>query len=383
GKDSDISGKNLTFVDKIAIMKDKILITAPLPPPIHGMSIATKMLIDGLTDYDIVTIDTTMDRKHIINKQPSPFHPKRFGSILQKLFVDSFRMLTTSYDLHYICTGIDFRGVVRFLPYVIISRLKRKPYYIHVHNSSFRTMYDSLSGNKQRIVRFIFGNAAGVIALGESLKKLFDGVVAEEHLYVVENCVDNEFFSSQEEIEKKHKRPTNTRKILYLSNLMRDKGIFELMEAAAEIKNCELHIAGAIEQNPQSAAKVKEMLEKHKDKFFYHGIVAGEAKKTLLKECDIFALPSRSEGQPISILEAYANGLAVVTDEECGGIRDIFCDGVNGYSCTAGDVESIKKAIEKTSDSLSDFIEPNYKYALSKFKRSDFIARVRAVFSND
>lgn len=363
-------------------MKDKIIITALIPPPIHGMSLATKMLIEGLSQYESVVIDTSMDKQIIATAQPSPFALRRLMKIIGGLFADSYKMLTTNYKLHYLCTGADFRGVVRYLPYVLISRLKNKPYVIHVHNGSFRAMYQSISGSKKRIINFIFGNAAAVIALGDSLKELFEGVVDKNRIFVVENCVDNEFFATQDEIDEKMNREQKKLKILYLSNLMKDKGIHELMEAVLSMENCELHIAGAIENCEETKNRIEEMLKQHGGKFIYHGIVSGVEKKNLLLECDIFALPSRYkvEGQPISILEAYANGLAVVTDTKCGGVRDIFTDGVNGYNCESRDAQSIKEALEKSSINLGKFIEPNYIYAKSKFKRSDFVERVNRVF---
>lgn len=364
-------------------MKDKIIITAPIPPPIHGMSLATKMLIDGLSQYESVVIDTAMDKKVIATTQPSPFAAKRLMKIIGKLFADSFKMVTTNYKIHYLCTGSDFRGIIRYLPYVVISRIKMRPYVIHVHNGSFRAMYDSIPRWKKRIINSIFGNAAAVIALGESLKYMFEGVVDAQHLFVVENCADDEFFATHSEIEIKRVRERKKIKVLYLSNLMRDKGIIELMEAILLTDNCELHIAGAIENCEKTKNEIHTMLKRHSDKFIYHGVVSGKMKKNLLLECDIFVLPSRYkvEGQPISILEAYANGLAVVTDTKCGGIRDIFMDEVNGFNCESNDVHSIKSAIEKSSINLNKLIGLNYEYSKSKFKRSDFVDRVKNVFS--
>lgn len=366
----------------MVIMKEQILITAPLPPPIHGMSLATKMLIDGMPKKKFIVIDTAMDKTILAFEQPSIFSPKRFLKIVTHLLSDSFKIITSSYRAHYLCVGMDYRGIVRYLPYIILSILKRKPYVIHVHNGAFGTLYDSLTGTRKKIIHFMFSRAAAVITLGESLKGMFHDVAEKENIKVVENCVDDNYFATSEQIEEKKKSNHTPIKILYMSNLMGNKGIFDLMSAVAEMDNCELHIAGAIEQKESTQQLIKEILERHKGKFFYYGIVIGEAKKNLFSQCDIFALPSYNEGQPISILEAYANGLAVVTDENCGGIKDIFHDTVNGYSCTAGDVESIKKAIEKTSDRLPDFTQTNYNYATSKFKRSDFVNRINNVICN-
>lgn len=361
-------------------MKDKIVITAPLPPPIHGMSLATKMLIDGMVERELVVIDTAMDKSILAHSQPSIFSPKRLSKILYKLITHTFKMFFTPYSVHYMCIGMDYRGIVKYFPYALISILKRKPYYIHVHNSAFSRVYNALTGRKKQIIHYMFSHAAGIITLSESLRGMFAEVVVPDKIFVVGNCVDNNYFATENQIEEKQTRSRNMIKILYLSNLMEEKGILDLMEAVTSIDNCELHIGGAIENNETTQNRVKELLDKHKDRFFYYGIVIGEAKKRLLSECDIFVLPSRDEGQPISILEAYANGLAVVTDQNCGGIKDIFQDQVNGYSCTPTDPQSIKKAIENSFNSLDKFITPNYNYAKTKFTRAQYIKRLNEVF---
>ena len=67
------------------------------------------------------------------------------------------------------------------------------------------------------------------------------------------------------------------------------------------------------------------------DYITYHGIVGGEKKADLLKLCDIFALITRypNEGQPISIIEAMANGMYIITTDHAG-VPALVEDGKNG-----------------------------------------------------
>ncbi|WP_427042082.1 glycosyltransferase [Fusobacterium sp. SB021] len=93
---------------------------------------------------------------------------------------------------------------------------------------------------------------------------------------------------------------------------------------------------------------------------------------------DVFILPSWDEGQPISILEAYVTGCAVITDENIGGIGDIFQNEINGISCTARDVENIYLAIEKIKDD-NKFIKDNYWYGIENFKKENFVRRIEKI----
>lgn len=66
----------------------------------------------------------------------------------------------------------------------------------------------------------------------------------------------------------------------------------------------------------------------------------------LLAQADLFALSSRSEGMPLSILEAMAAGLPVVATA-VGGIPEIVVAGETGLLVPPGDVEALTSALRE------------------------------------
>jgi glycosyltransferase involved in cell wall biosynthesis len=60
---------------------------------------------------------------------------------------------------------------------------------------------------------------------------------------------------------------------------------------------------------------------------------------TFNKGMDIICLTSDNEGTPVSLIEAQASGLPVISTD-VGGVRDIVLDGESGFITKLGDIET-------------------------------------------
>jgi len=115
--------------------------------------------------------------------------------------------------------------------------------------------------------------------------------------------------------------PTTRRRIVFLSRLVREKGIYELLEAfdhiAPDYADVDLLLAG---DGPEKAS-ILQCIEKYApQRVHYVGAVVGEAKAALLQSATIFALPTyAAEGMPIALLEAMGAGKPLLTSR-AGGI---------------------------------------------------------------
>ena len=365
-------------------MMKRILLLGPFPikdKGLNGQTIANQTLYEGLKDKYIVNfINTSKELNFTDKKEQGKFKLGKFLKIFLSFFSEIFHILFYKYDVIYMTPGQSFLGFMRFSPYMILSFIKGIPCYIHIHGGNFRNMYNNLSFRKQKLLNYFLKRFSGIIVLGNSLRAMFKNLVEENKIFVCENGVQDYVIATEEEIEEKFKRfnESKKRKIIYLSNLMKEKGILEVLKVSEKFNEneFEFNFAGAIE--PEIKEIVEEYLKKYPNKIIYHGIVNGEKKKELLLNNDIFILPSWDEGQPISILEAYVTGCIVITDENIGGIRDVFQNEINGFSCIAKDIESIYSAIQRIKDD-NKFIKNNYWYGIENFKKENFIERIEKI----
>jgi glycosyltransferase involved in cell wall biosynthesis len=111
-----------------------------------------------------------------------------------------------------------------------------------------------------------------------------------------------------------------------VARLLYDKGIVEFVEAAriikARFKNVNFVLVGGLDFNP-SAIDKKTVL-----KWVDEGLIKWEghvpSAKPILSRASVFVLPSYREGLPLSIQEAMAMGMPIITSDAPGCIDTVI-----------------------------------------------------------
>lgn len=350
----------------------KILFIAPIPPPINGQSLAAGVFANSLKiNHRLNIIDTTKnDHKDGITSF------KRIVEVISILFKTMKNKKGA--DIIYLHISESIAGNIKDLLTYCICYFNLSNMYIHLHGGSLEKLVFNKFKLLKIINKFFISKLGGVIILGESHSSMFEGMIYNKKLHIVPNFAEDYLFINDLDFNEKFKTLTPL-KILFMSNLIEGKGYNELLDAYLALDNDEQEIvtvdfAGGFSNESDKSTFLEKI--KHLNNVKYHGIVNGNTKAELFNKSHIFCLPtSYNEGQPISILEAYASGCVVLTTLK-GGIVDIFENKINGYAITDKSSSAIVKSIRmslKEKDRLIKIAIHNKEIAQIKYKLKSHI----------
>ena len=346
-----------------------ILFIAALPPPICGQSKASKVLLDALQKKNKVDI-INLGKKNLKNGVVSI---KRIFEILV-ILAQTWNKKHGN-DIIYLSLAESFLGNIRdlFIYLILYKNLDK----VFVHMLGGAGMKKTLESNtfRKKINIFFLRKIAGIIVEGSLNFDMFSKVTSEKKIHIVPNFAEDYLFLSDHEIKDKYSK-NEPIKILYLSNLLNGKGYKELADAYIETSESIKHkvniiYVGGFESNNDES----DFLTKIKN---YAGIkyigkfIDGEEKRELYSKSHVFCLPTYYpfEGQPISILEAYATGCVVITTNH-SGIPFIFSDKKNGFLVEKKSVLSLQQAIEEIvrhKNNLESIALNNRNEAIEKYR---------------
>lgn len=141
-------------------------------------------------------------------------------------------------------------------------------------------------------------------------------------------------------------------RLLYVGTWLDRKGVFYLVESFAQLAARQPQLTLAV----AGCGLPEEDVKAH----FPSGIrsqvkvlpfVKREAMPDLYATHDIFVFPSLVEGMPLTLVEAMASAMPVVTTNACG-MADIVENGVNGILVPPADSAQIAAAVESLCNSI-------------------------------
>ncbi|WDE98202.1 glycosyltransferase family 4 protein [Lentisphaera profundi] len=194
-------------------------------------------------------------------------------------------------------------------------------------------------------------------SLGGKLTAILENLVSPNKIIETPIGISEDWLIDSNTIQR-----NKIRKFVFVGRYERRKGIEELsavLKTLIHTQNFEFHFIGPIPEGKQISSK----------KIIYHGLLEEAGVKELLCSADLLVCPSYSEGMPTVILEAMANGCAIIASD-VGAVSEEV-DKSNGILIEAGSKEQLK-------DAILDFIKMNDEQ-LIKLKEAS-LQRVREQF---
>ena len=283
-------------------------------------------------DYDIVYVESYKDGNKLTKLLKGISGYFHFAKVL----------LIDKPDLIHIHSSFG-ASFYRKIPFIYMASLAKKPIINHIHGADFDEFYVNASEKKKKHIKKIYGKCSVLIALSEEWKENLSQIVSKDKIVIIQNYS----IIHEDALKERLNRECNNT-VLFLGELGKRKGCYDIPDVAEkvikEIPMARFILAGAGSSEDETAIKKMFINKGISNNIDFPGWIRGKEKDKLLREADVFFLPSYNEGMPMSILDAMGYGLPVVSTN-VGGIPKIVRNGENGFCCESGDIYGFVREI--------------------------------------
>lgn len=323
--------------------KNKILYMLHLPPPVHGSSMVGETIKDSQllnNNFDCIFINLLMSRTVKETGKPNISKMSRFVVIWFKLL---FKVISQKPDLCYYALSTTGSAFLKDSMLITLLRIFNIKTIFHLHNKGIAGYKDNLIYNS--LYKFIF-KKSNVILLSKHLYFDIEKYVAADKVYYCPNGIMDYHHSTSSKIHE-----NKVFKILFLSNLIETKGVFDLIDACEILQNkglkfqCEfIGGEGDITEEQFNDYVGKKKLSQNVK---YSGKRFGMEKEKAYTASDAFVFPTfyPNECFPLVLIEAMQYALPIISTFE-GGIPDMVDDENTGFLIQRGNVDLLAEKIE-------------------------------------
>ena len=305
------------------------------------------------------------------------------------LIVGSFVTKAHSYPLVHLNPSFNSKAYYRDLLLVWLARLlgARTLVFFRGWDERFEARIRG-SGFQRALFRWTYGRATAYVVLGDYFKQrlLTLGVAATKRVHV-ETTVATSEGAEDLDVEAKVATAASAFRVLFLSRILREKGIYIAIDAFASFQRAQpsqpisLHIAGS---GPELEAVRAYVEQKAVTGIIFEGDVADARKADLLRRCHVMLFPTfHGEGLPNCILEGMLFGMSIVT-RPVAAIPEIVQHEVNGLLAESLDPEQFAGALRKLVRDpamLRRIAIANREVAIRRFTPKVVRERLRAIYA--
>ncbi len=305
-----------------------------------GQLYACRTLLNSpISEYiDWILIDSTQE------SVPAPPLYKRIIPAIKRLLLFIHSIKKSSVTGALIFTSARHSFIEKGIMSIIGSVFLNKKMILFPRSGLILDDYEK-SAFMKRFIPFVIRRCHTVLCQSTQWKEFYQKIsnLPDNRFFVVSNWIDTKPYHDIFSLKKTDSEILN---ILFLGWIEQYKGIYDLIDAVYQyrykLENIRVMICGKGTQSVQVQQKVSELGISDIVKFY--GWVKGIEKLSVLKQAEIFVLPSHREGMPNALLEAMASGLAVISTR-VGGIPSVLKDEFSGIIIDPGDIDELGRAM--------------------------------------
>ncbi len=341
---SQVSADDMTTEVQQKSGRKRILLFGYLPPPYFGPSVAYGALLrsEFCRHFDVTFINLSVvgDLREL-----EAFRPGKLLKLIKFFSLECWYLLTRRFDFCCYPPSFNRNAFLKDALLVGLARAFGVPIVLWAHGNNLPDFHARSPLWLQRIIDGTVGHAAAGIVLGERLRFNFQRQLPDEKIFSVPLGIEAPPSPPARAISQEGVR------VLYLGNLIREKGVLVLLEAVSKVvaqrPDVRFRFTGRWwrdkEQREAERIIAETRIAPHVE---FVGVVAGEAKWQLLLESDLLVFPTfyHYETFGLVLLEALWAGLPVVTTRRAA-IPEIIQDGVNGLLVNEQDPADLAEKI--------------------------------------
>jgi len=368
---------------------------------VTGAAMMFQLLVDVLTEHGWVV------KMYNIAEKQQPSDARGIGGFSIQRMLDYIILIPMIWmgiffskrGVVYLITAQSKMGFLRDL--FIISAAYLRGSYIICHQ--FGGHYGRFYKNQSKLIRFLIRKV-----LKRSSRIIVEGELAKGQLRFLSDyeervcCVVNGLPERSLEVSKHPKlyNPESPFKMIYLSNMIKTKGYWDVLLALNILKKRKKNVICKFVGRFMSEADSMHTLDsgQEREHFFeflkinnlldyisYNEVLLGREKFEAFQDSHLFLLPSNYpfEGQPVSVLEAMAHGLVSITTNY-SMIPLMVEDNYTGFFVPYGDPEAIATKIEYLMDNHKEYerLSSNSIHRfVEKFSTDIYVDRLMSVIS--
>src|SRR5690606_27582692 len=219
----------------------------------------------------------------------------------------------------------------------VILKKDLKLIYSRKRNNKIKNNYFSkLKYNNKYIYK--------IVSVSKAVEKIFHDIhIPSKKLLTIYDAIDVSKFANNSKkglIHKELQLSDEIKIIGNISSLAKQKDLVTFINTAEKVVKVNLNVrfvilgTGPEENNLKDLVKAKQ-LENH-----IHFLGFKSNVSDYLVEFDILLMTSITEGLPLTIYEAFATKVPIVSTK-AGGIPEVITDGENGFLTEIGDVQTL------------------------------------------